>query len=377
MGRKGLPIELRHDEIKRKDTFAKRCKGLFKKAHELSAICGSGVYLLVGAECGTISALHRLKNEELTALPRAKNPKATIKQVDKRMFYNVCSSRMEDTQRCVEVRERQILGAMCDCYDCVRGFSVGHRHVELVTQNTDGASSSRVHQIQGCNLDLLRNSASQITAEVVEANSDNTGKAIPPQQPQIWQCMASTPLHVYPTRMRMPLHFSSHASDNEMQQRHYLSYQHCDVVPDVNCQVGNGDARTSQTSYWMPFQQQEQQLERPLQAMMNRNSQQGLGPLSTMPTSAPNAQRINSPPSGMAPPDFVDGLLSNVTNYVGPEGWLSMNQDPTRMNDLHISNPPHSICSLSEKERIFGDLSFDWCEPLSRYGVDSIKGSFQ
>eukprot|EP00249_Psilotum_nudum_P011362 c23127_g1_i2 orf=596-1606(-) len=336
MGRKGLPIELRHDEIKRKDTFAKRCKGLFKKAHELSAICGSGVYLLVGAECGTISALHRLKNEELTALPRAKNPKATIKQVDKRMFYNVCSNRMEDTQRCVEVRERQILGAMCDCYDCVRGFSVGHGHAEgnevtnlaheslptdsqflsspLVTQNADCASSSRVHQIQGCNLDLLRNSASQITAEVVEANSDNTGKAIPPQQPQIWQCMASTPLHVYPTRMRMPLHFSSHASDNEMQQRHYLSYQHCDVVPDVNCQVGNGDARTSQTSYWMPFQQQEQQLERPLQAMMNRNSQQGLGPQSAMPTTAPNAQRINSPPSGMAP-DFVDGLLlSNVTN---------------------------------------------------------------
>ncbi|GLJ54771.1 hypothetical protein SUGI_1176470 [Cryptomeria japonica] len=52
MGRRKLLAIYRADKKKRRQTFLKRKKGLLKKAHELSLLCGSRVIIIIYSEDG-------------------------------------------------------------------------------------------------------------------------------------------------------------------------------------------------------------------------------------------------------------------------------------------------------------------------------------
>ncbi|KAI5072103.1 hypothetical protein GOP47_0012209 [Adiantum capillus-veneris] len=79
MGRRKLcPETLRESGTRRKETFTKRTRGLFKKAHELAAMCGCAVYVAVGGEDGRLFHLHRLRNPHLDQLAIGSSGRALL-----------------------------------------------------------------------------------------------------------------------------------------------------------------------------------------------------------------------------------------------------------------------------------------------------------
>lgn len=69
MGRKKVcPETLRQTGTQRKETFGKRTRGLFKKAHELASMCGCPINLTVGSEDGRVFHMHRVRNPCLDQL---------------------------------------------------------------------------------------------------------------------------------------------------------------------------------------------------------------------------------------------------------------------------------------------------------------------
>ncbi|MCO5557080.1 hypothetical protein L7F22_010636 [Adiantum nelumboides] len=66
MGRKKIcPTSLRESGTQRKETFSKRTRGLFKKAHELASMCGCALHIAVASEDGRLFHMHRLRNPQL------------------------------------------------------------------------------------------------------------------------------------------------------------------------------------------------------------------------------------------------------------------------------------------------------------------------
>eukprot|EP00249_Psilotum_nudum_P025908 c30996_g1_i1 orf=129-1058(+) len=140
MGRRKLdPGQLRLVDQDRRDSFFKRCKGLFKKAHDLSTLCGCSVYLLVEGEDGRVYGLHRKKCLWVEKQKEKKNKKKTTVKFGG-MFYNSGNEKMEGTTLPASDAQKMLLeDPACECYDCIHGLCFHKADQNSVTMRAEGS----------------------------------------------------------------------------------------------------------------------------------------------------------------------------------------------------------------------------------------------